>query len=1652
LRCFAAHDRPLLELGAGLFLRSLVGYKTHTIGIVTRKVYLWKEGITAFGLTAMDHSPRSNSFRMLAFASMVVVCMFLWPSSLRAGHIAGVDVTYECINSCTLRVYFKAYRDCSSTITNISPINTLFVAADSGCTLPVRITPWLNASNVEVTPVCPGTPTGCNTPGAVINGFMEHYWVADYDFCAANCSTYTIYWETCCRNANITTLFQPAGVSTYVSTTVHPFLTPCNSAPVFNNPPVPLICQGQSYIFSQGVTDPDGDSLSYALGPCMRNDTTTVPYVVWASPVRPLGPNWLVTIDAGTGDLTIAPDPTGGNPGSIEIGVLCIYVQEWRGGQLINTIQRDLQLTVVPCAPNDPPTTLGIVNLTGGIQNSHFSASTCLGATMCFDFRVQDSDLGQIQTVWWNQSLAALGATFTLSSNPTIADTIIDIQPVIRFCWTPTVTGSFNFSVVMHDDACPIYGISQYNFQIDVGQISVSAIDSVIGCKVVALCALPQAINYPWQYSWTGTGGLSGNIGHLDSCLSHSYPASGNFPYTLLLEDAIGCTAVWRDMVVIPNNVMADAGPDINTCANQPVVIGILPQASPVLTYAWSPLFGLGNPNLPQPTVTLANNTQGPQQYQYVLSIQDTVTYCIDQDTMTLTVFPIPASPFNLQDSACQNQVVGLVYLGLNGIGANYNWTFVGGSPGTAVGQGPHQVQWSAPGPHEVTLTVEENGCTSPIERDTIFIRTNPVAQILPVADQCLVGNSFNFSNFGLFSSYVTHAWSFWPNAVPSTSTLQNPSGIVFGTPGPKWVTVTTTDNGCTSATDSLLVTVRPDPDALWSVQGGIQCFSSNSHHFVANAGNGATALYNWTFQNGNPAVSTDTLPVVSFLNPGAHQVSLTVTAFGCTSTHTATIMVYPEPIVTVGADTAFCEGEGGVQLEAVATVGTAPFYYTWSCSGICGIDSLYDDDPRVNPSGDTYYYVQVTDANGCTSNIDTVLVRVNAKPIVNAGADTWLCGMNSPCEVLLPSVSGTGPFTYQWFPSLGLNDSSLFNPCARPDTTQIYVLVATEVSTGCSSSYTTLDTNATVTVHVNPVPVADAGPDLHICEGGLAQLQGIGSGAGPAYTYEWTPFNGLSANDIPNPWVTPLATTQYSFVVWSNSCPSIADNVLVHVHTMPSVDAGWNREICLGESTLLDATAGGDSTALYSYQWSSSLGLNDPYLEDPIATPPSSVTYFVVATSNWGCVSAMDSVTVHLRPTPIAAAGADVTVCYGQPLQLQGAYVYGLTDSVLDPSQIHFGWSPGGQGMTDSTIADPTIHPIASGMYYLQVRHATCKTMDSVLVLVIPELGAGIMGDTAIICGGDSLQLSALGGFGNATYVWSPASMVNDPHVASPIAYPDDTTQFTLILSESGCADTARYTVAVIPSPLATFLHSPATGCVPLTVSCLQTASSGIAYVWNFGDGSPVSNIAAPIHSYAQAGSYILQFTAIHTGGCASESMPLEVTVLPTVVPNVVAQPELPAILYLPAATVTLQETNAVLQGWTWDFGDGQQGIGSTVNHQYTQPGLYYITLQARNAEDCMAGDRIGPIEVRVPDLFIPNVFSPNGDGVNESYQIGYTGDQPYNLEIRDRWGDIVFKSTHKTQGWDGQLGGNAAPDGVYYYFLRIGDHDYAGSLSLLR
>ncbi|HEX2900883.1 MAG TPA: SdrD B-like domain-containing protein, partial [Bacteroidia bacterium] len=295
----------------------------------------------------------------------LMLLTFLMANTAQASHIAGAEITYACINNCTVRVHLRGFRDCSGT--SIVGSNVSFTALTPGCTQPTAASPLSAVVVTELPPLCPNASTMCTNPNASINGIEEHYSQRDYDICSIPNCIYRLEWSTCCRSPIINSINTPNSSSIYLSSvTLNTNFATCNSAPQFLHPALPYICAGQTFSISQAANDLDGDSLSYELGSCMQSSTNPVIYNSGYSATSPLGPSWDVQINATTGQLTFSPQP-----GMAVTGVICIVVKEWRNGNLIGQVVRDIQTQALVC-----PSFCG-GNLTEGTVYDDFN-SNCI--------------------------------------------------------------------------------------------------------------------------------------------------------------------------------------------------------------------------------------------------------------------------------------------------------------------------------------------------------------------------------------------------------------------------------------------------------------------------------------------------------------------------------------------------------------------------------------------------------------------------------------------------------------------------------------------------------------------------------------------------------------------------------------------------------------------------------------------------------------------------------------------------------------------------------------------------------------------------------------------------------------------------------------------------------------------------------------------------------------------------------------------------------------------------------------------------------------------------------------------------------------------------------------------------------------------------
>jgi gliding motility-associated-like protein len=1194
-----------------------------------------------------------------------------------------------------------------------------------------------------------------------------------------------------------------------------------------------------------------------------------------------------------------------------------------------------------------------------------------------------------------------------------------------RACWTDPCGRFWSFGGMQDPGGTITYG-DMWVYDPGTNQFDwINGTNVIAAAPVYGTMGVPAPTNYPgaragtpyWMENGNNNLWIYGGLGGGNSLSDH-----------------------WRYEPDSMCPMIAGANPTANFnpspasgCA--PLNVTFLNTSAGNQTNTWD--FDDGNSSgLASPTHTF----NSPGTYNVSLIISGSLCGNTGSDTVVVQIVVANPSPFSLGNDTtiCPGDQITLNA----GAAGSHLWS---------TNQVSQSITVTTPGTYWVQNTFSP-GCTV---RDSIVISTlNPgLVSIDPVPSQCLIGNSFSFTVTGVANPFATYQWNFFPGATPSSSNVANPIGISFASSGTKFATLALSIGGCT-VYDTLSFMVAPQPNASWTVASGSQCFAGNQYSFAANNLNPPGATYQWAFPNGTPSTSASVSPVVTFNAPGTQLVSLVVTLNGCADTTYQSILVNPDPVVNAGLDVAFCEGEGGAMLNGVAAGGSTPYYWVWWCDTTttwCGLDSVYDNDPLANPNGTTMYYVQVTDFNGCVSNIDSALVTVLPKPIANAGADVSICQPQAPGALLSGSITGSaGPFAYHWMPGTGLNDSTLLNPYARPDTTTIYTLQVMDLGTGCLSDYNTVDTVSSVIVTVQPLPIAQAGPDLHLCLHDTLTVQSTGTGAGPVYDFEWSPATGLSDSTSSNPLASPPATTEYVLTVWSNGCPSYGDTVTLFVHTLPTVDAGPDVEICFQDSILLDAQAAGDPTSIfYDYQWSPAIGLSNAFTEDPMASAPATMLYYVQGISSWGCRSALDSALLTIKPSPQAEAGPAISVCAGRSVQLSGMYTYPTADTA-NPSQVWPTWVPG-QYVSDSTVLDPWATPPQSMHYYLNVQYNTCNTVDSVLVTVIPSPGSAISADTTNACVNDTIQLTGIGGNSGAAFNWIPPTGLSDPTISNPIATPGDTVTYYLIVSEGGCSDTSSITLNPIPGPHLSFISSSTEGCVPLSVNFFQLTNEALFHTWHFGDGT-ISNQDNPTHQYVLPGTYQVSLEGVNTGGCLATNDDIVIVVVDTAHADFVSNPDYPAYLPLPGTEIQFDDASQGAVEWHWNFGDGISGEGHHVSHSFTEEGVYFVTLRVGNSAGCTSGITHGPYIITPPDLFIPNVFSPNGDNSNDVYLVKYTGNQPFLLNIFDRWGSLIFNEQDKNMGWDGKFDGKPVPEGVYYFVVTVGSKSYTGIVTLMR
>ena len=311
-------------------------------------------------------------------------------------------------------------------------------------------------------------------------------------------------------------------------------------------------------------------------------------------------------------------------------------------------------------------------------------------------------------------------------------------------------------------------------------------------------------------------------------------------------------------------------------------------------------------------------------------------------------------------------------------------------------------------------------------------------------------------------------------------------------------------------------------------------------------------------------------------------------------STTSLTINNIPGPFVTASATSASCLNNDG-SITAIGSGGTGSLEYSLDSIHFQSSD-LFSDLPTNT------YMVYVQDSIGCVASQPTAVPLSNNLTLQLQSQDTICEGST------ITLVATTNASTFSWTPLTGLSDTTQQDPVASPLSTTTYFVT---VRTGPC-----LQTGSVIVV-VNTAPNAYVGNDTTICYGSSAQLSGSGG-----VKFVWSPPRFLNDSSLASPTASEMtSSTTYSLVVTDTiGCSSITP-ASVHIIVTPpaKVNAGNDTAILVNQTLPLDAVDVNNS-GFTQYEWSPSSGLNDPSIQNPIATITQNITYTVVASTPAGC------------------------------------------------------------------------------------------------------------------------------------------------------------------------------------------------------------------------------------------------------------------------------------------------------------------------------------------------------------------------------------------------------------------------------------------------
>lgn len=1171
----------------------------------------------------------------------------------------------------------------------------------------------------------------------------------------------------------------------------------------------------------------------------------------------------------------------------------------------------------------------------------------------------------------------------------------------------------------------------------------------------------------------------------------YTFNAAGTYPIKVIANNptADGCSGLQEiqyDLQVF-NPPIANFTTTHDGCLTSPIQFTDASNTNGRSTIRWDWNFGdmtTSTQNNPAKTYT----TPGTYNVNYRIV---TDVGCVKDTTKSITITPAPIAKFGVTDTTCVNTTLTFTDSSTiaNGNIIKWYWDFGNGRKDTLTTNSSRTITYSSTGPVTVSLITESNtGCKSVAFTKTLNISAFPIASFTLPGNVCLPTGFANFtnnsSNPGTGTTGLTYLWSFGDG---NTSTATNPSHLYTST-GPFTIGLQVWNTtGCRTVETQNFSTIYSKPSAAVTITKPFICLRDTAFIKDATTLSGGNTIVKWFYNFGSGGFRDTTQHLnLLYTTAGNKNVQLVIqTDKGCYS-DTANVSFVIEPLPTAGftISTIKCEKNAITFTDTSKANANTIDEWKWFFSN--GSNYVKTNNSPFTETFTTWgnYTAKlvVKTTNGCVA--DTASTNFVVNPLPKPGFILpEVCLADAAAFFIDTSkIADNSGITFQW--NFG---DPMFSTPPNPNTSTAknsshkYSAVGNyPVKLKVTSINSCID-SITQTITVNgSIPKANFAVlnAANLCSNDSVSIQDISTVdfgsitkveivwdtvGSPTVRYrdDFPAANKIYTTIYPD-FQTPASKTIYvKFISYSGGICKDSVTKAITLHQSPKVQFVTMPSICNDTTPrqISQATEIGGVAGTFAF---SGVGVGSNGLYTPGSVSPGTYPIKYVYRSNtYGCAdSATKNITVW--PSPVAKWGINSPTCEKNNIQFTDSSVANFSNIVS------WQWN-----FADGTTANYSNGNVfnktydTAGNYNVSLRVVTdsgCRSIPNVQTIRVNYLplvnfglpsiclpdGRGTFTDSSRIPDNSEALFRYNWNFGDANN--TTGSMLKNPtHQYSALG---PYTVKLIVTSKDNCVDSAsKQLTTVYPQPDADFRVSSDTICIGDTIY-FTDQSNGITSPpnrWNWTiNGQPFSNFQNHWSKFTDSGRFTIQLHVFNAQNCVSDTASMDVEILPY--PKLEIGPDL---FFLQGGTLVIrpQFTWGRNLSYAWTPNDGSLDSVTVRNPSAspTQDTRYSLALTGIGG--CTVTDTVLVTVLKAP--VIPNSFSPNGDGINDTWEIKYLESYPgATIQVFDRGGRLVFTSIGYSRQWAGVFQGQPLPVATYYYIInpKNGRQIMSGSVSILR